>query len=265
MAAVLELVSTRPVVVVSPHLDDGVLSAFALLAGAPEVRLVTVFTDAACDGTASEWDASLGFGSSTEAMQARLAEDRVAADIVGVVTGHLGLREVAYRTGDDEVDVRCRLRSALESMLDEQPDVVLAIPGAMGRPSSRLRRLRRSVGERWPLPGLRMRPGEDPHRDHRLVHDVALDVALGRRATVIVYEDLPYAYAGGGAHLRALAQRSDLRVARERVPIDLASKERAVRAYASQCRTLLPTWSDDFADGFDPVEHYWTVIPAPPA
>lgn len=254
------LIERLPLIVLSPHLDDGVLSAFALLASSRHVELVTVFTAASRDGVASEWDVALGFGSSDDAMDTRLAEDRAASALLDVPIRHLGLREVAYRSGDDERRVREALRSTLVEMLDRHPGgVVIAVPAAMGRDPSWWRRFRRVLTDRWPIPGLRMRPGDGAHPDHRLVHDIALDVVLPRGGTVVVYEDLPYANAGGGAHLRALAARDDLDVTRETVGIDLRAKERAVKQYASQCPGLLPRWSDDFAAGFDPVEHYWLV------
>jgi hypothetical protein len=78
---------------------------------------------------------------------------------------------------------------------------------------------------------------------------------------VVLYEDLPYANAGGGDHVRALGRRPDLVLRRESMPVDLRAKEQAVRLYGSQLLELLPRWTNKFAASFDPVERYWIVTP----
>jgi LmbE family N-acetylglucosaminyl deacetylase len=77
------------VVVVSPHLDDAVLSLGATLAHAVEagakVEVLTVF---ACKPTSNaptgDWDRKSGFVSEGEAAQQRRIEDRKACAILGV-------------------------------------------------------------------------------------------------------------------------------------------------------------------------------------
>ena len=76
------------VAVVSPHLDDAVLSLGAAIARATasgaDVQVVTVFAnDPASDDPASAWDAQCGFASAAEAATARRREDSIACERVG--------------------------------------------------------------------------------------------------------------------------------------------------------------------------------------
>jgi LmbE family N-acetylglucosaminyl deacetylase len=76
------------VVVLSPHLDDGVFSLGAAIARTTaangEVKVVTVFAnDPASTEPPSAWDAACGFGSVGEAATVRREEDDRACRLVG--------------------------------------------------------------------------------------------------------------------------------------------------------------------------------------
>ena len=76
-------------VVVSPHLDDAVLSLGATLAHAvesgTEVEILTVFACAPdSNAPTDEWDRNSGFATEGEAAQQRRREDRTACEILGV-------------------------------------------------------------------------------------------------------------------------------------------------------------------------------------
>lgn len=76
------------IVVLSPHLDDAVLSLGASIADAAakgaDVAIVTAFAgDPARQGDPSVWDRRAGFGSSLEALEARRQEDRLACTALG--------------------------------------------------------------------------------------------------------------------------------------------------------------------------------------
>jgi LmbE family N-acetylglucosaminyl deacetylase len=78
------------VVVVSPHLDDAVLSLGAALAHAVEagaqVEVLTVFgCEPASSAPTHSWDRKSGFATEGEAAQKRRAEDRAACSILGVI------------------------------------------------------------------------------------------------------------------------------------------------------------------------------------
>jgi LmbE family N-acetylglucosaminyl deacetylase len=100
----------RRVVVVSPHLDDGVLSLGAAMAAwareGARVELLTVF---ACDpgsaAPAGGWDSRAGHATEGESAQARREEDRRACAHLGAIPRWLPFGSVDYdRHGtDDEV------------------------------------------------------------------------------------------------------------------------------------------------------------------
>lgn len=116
-------------VVVSPHLDDAVLSLGAWIARA--VRngsQVTVLTALACDpasdAPAKGWDARAGFSTEGEAARARRAEDADACAVLGATPEWLPFGSVDFvRHGSDD-DVRARV---LE--ITKRADAVL-LPGS---------------------------------------------------------------------------------------------------------------------------------------
>ena len=102
-------------VVLSPHLDDAVLSIGAFMHGQVrrgiDVRVVTVCAnDPSADGPAGAWDAMCGFTSAAAAARARRDEDRRACAIVGAEPHWLPYGDESYgrRVSDDEVwrDIR---------------------------------------------------------------------------------------------------------------------------------------------------------------
>ena len=66
-----------PVAILSPHLDDAVLSCWSLLDSDDDVAVVTVFTGAPEPGFVSTWDADAGVDSATRMAQ-RIEENRKA-------------------------------------------------------------------------------------------------------------------------------------------------------------------------------------------
>ena len=98
------------VAVVSPHLDDGVLSLGAAIADAStrgaKVRIVTVFAyDPASTAPAAAWDAACGFSSAADAARARRAEDAEACARVGAEPVWLPFADEEYgdAAGDNEL------------------------------------------------------------------------------------------------------------------------------------------------------------------
>lgn len=88
----LDDLAGRPVLVVSPHLDDAALSAFALLRVAEQPPTVlTVFDGVPVRPLVRSWDLVCGFRDSTEAMRTRRAENAEAMDRLGCVHLSLGL------------------------------------------------------------------------------------------------------------------------------------------------------------------------------
>jgi LmbE family N-acetylglucosaminyl deacetylase len=228
----------RRLAVLSPHLDDAVLSVGATLAEAAragdEVLVVTVFAgDPRASEPAGEWDRRCGFSTAGEAARRRADEDVRACGILGARAIHLPLKDEQYATDGERTEVWESIRRQLEGV-----DALL-LPG-------------------YPL----------VHPDHRWVTERALaqpppDTALG------FYIEQPYATweLVGGRRPRErtaarIAQllRSD-RVPRPRLAAETEalagpvrwevsgrgvraqwSKLRAIRAYRSQLRG----WSRSF-------------------
>lgn len=150
----------RKVVVVSPHLDDGILSLGAAISCAARKGAdVTVLTVLAGDPTstapAGPWDSRAGFRTAGEAARARREEDAHACKLVGARAVWLPYSDHQYARGGDEADVRA-------AVLDAVGDADVILPG-------------------FPL----------LHEDHRWLRDVLESVVPAER--VAVYTEQPYA------------------------------------------------------------------------
>lgn len=170
--------------VVSPHLDDAVLSCGQLLAAHPASHVVTVFSS----GPESVdplpfWDEMCGtFKPGDDVMAIRRQEDDEAMALAGATDHRLGFWDGQYRTA---APVRlARLRPAAVRAARAKNDVVALADSVR----SRLRELVTELDvTTWLVPlGL--------HRgDHELVASVCLDLvsALPDKSWVL-YEELPY-------------------------------------------------------------------------
>jgi LmbE family N-acetylglucosaminyl deacetylase len=140
------------IVVVSPHLDDAVLSLGATMWTATRrgarIELLTVFgCDPESEATAGGWDRRGGFRTEGESARARREEDRLACAILGVRPVWLPFGSVDYeRHGADE-DVVGSILDAVEGA-----DVVL-LPGSPLTHPDHLWFGRALVGERTLSPG----------------------------------------------------------------------------------------------------------------
>lgn len=208
------------VLVLSPHLDDAVLSAWCDLPGAVVANLCTA---APVPGVIGEFDRPHGARDSVAFMAARHEEDRAALALAGVAERlELGFLDAQYRDGGlDPEEVRAALPVA---------SAILAPAGLGGHP------------------------------DHVAARDAALIAARENGVAVSLYADLPYAARIGwpawvtGAPPRPHHvpearwelyfaglpwPRAEL-VARALAldSVARAAKERAVRAYATQFEVL---------------------------
>ncbi|MGH3110271.1 MAG: PIG-L family deacetylase, partial [Gaiellaceae bacterium] len=119
---------TRHIVVVSPHLDDGVLSLGAAMAAwardGARVKLLTVL---ACDPDSAEpsggWDRRAGHATEGESARARREEDRRACEHLGVTPRWLPFGSIDYERHGTDSDVR----EAVVSGLGDASDVL--VPG----------------------------------------------------------------------------------------------------------------------------------------
>ena len=109
----------NPILVVSPHLDDAVLSMGQFLAGWPGATVMTVFSGIPEEESVTTFDVNSGFNNSTQAMMARWNEDERALAVLGSNRIHVGAIDNQYRKDDDVVDVdniiRC-IKNAIDSL-----------------------------------------------------------------------------------------------------------------------------------------------------
>jgi len=239
------------VLVISPHLDDGVFSCGRWLAGHPGSTVLTVFAGApGAESALTDWDARCGFASGTEAVRLRREEDRRALELLQASPCWLEFTDSQYGPSPSVDAVADALRRELDA---RRPAVVL-----------------------YPL-GLF-------HSDHRLVHE-ACRAALGGTAGIeaAAYEDALYRGMRGmlQQRLAALAaagiaatpvELDALPTSSPRAPIDAAGaaqdaagaarlKAGAVDAYASQLRAF---GAGGHADLERP-ERGWRLEPIAPA
>jgi LmbE family N-acetylglucosaminyl deacetylase len=109
----------RRIVVVSPHLDDGVLSLGASIASwsraGAQVELLTVLAcDPDSDAAVGGWDRRGGFATEGESARARREEDRRACAAVGATPVWLPFGSVDYERHGDEDGVRLAVADAVD-------------------------------------------------------------------------------------------------------------------------------------------------------
>ena len=110
--------SREPIVVVSPHLDDAILSIGAFIAGSTsrgaDVTVLTVLAgDPESQTLAGPWDSACGFSTAGDASRARREEDRRACALVGARPQWLPFGDEQYGLGADEVEVRAEVKRSL--------------------------------------------------------------------------------------------------------------------------------------------------------
>lgn len=245
-----------PVLVVSPHLDDAVLSAFAFLHDR-RATVLSVFTGSPEGDEPSHWDRALGHEHGGEIMRKRLAEDDRALESLNIETTRLDLLENGYRTGPiPDGDVRT-MREAVRSWLSSTSgEGVVVAPAGAGAVDNRLYRVRWNAT----VPLLRVPGGGLPHPDHLIVRDAVVDEALDASGRVVLYEELPYRWTGRGQRpVARLAAARKCRVTRFDLDVVAARKATAVETYKSQIPGLFRPWVPDVPSVMPSYERYWLL------
>ena len=149
--------------ILSPHLDDAVLSCWHLLEARGDVTVVNVFTDSPPPGTPPPWwDRLTGATDPVARMRERRGEDRQALGLVGRPAVHLDLLDAHYRTTEPSL---AGLVARLDALLE--PGTVVHAPAGLGG-----------------------------HPDHEFVRGAALELARAGW-TVVLYADLPHGITHG--------------------------------------------------------------------
>jgi len=215
-------------VVVSPHLDDGVFSCGDLLARSRFGTVITVCTGLPEDPRRlTSWDQRCGFSNAQSAVENRLQENRLALQLLGCKSLELGLPDSQYvRDWQPFIPLlRESLKNAIERLHPRQ--VVLPL-------------------------GLF-------HEDHIRVSDVLLSLLYRFPcAEWIAYEDVPYRTRPDAVPQRlSVIRQRGIRACRAVVPCRSDRKARAVWAYGSQ----LHGFGTRPADLTRP-EGYWRLTPS---
>jgi len=208
------------VVVLSPHLDDAVLSVGDVLAVAPVATVVTVFAGSpeAYPDPPSAWSLRCGFGPGDDIGALRRAEDEHALHRLGADPVHLAYVEHDYRTGPFDEAIPDGMVDALATAVRAAAPTVVLLPCGLDRP------------------------------EHRIVAAAALSLrAVLDGPTWVAYAELPYLCLPGvlptrlaelvadGVVLEPLTPTSD--------PLARARKIEALEAYRSQVGPLDDWWS----------------------
>jgi LmbE family N-acetylglucosaminyl deacetylase len=148
----------RAVLVISAHLDDAILGAGQFIAGRPDCVVVTVLAgDPPSRTILTSYDASTGFKSAAEAMDARRAEDLEAMSVLQAEARHMDSVDSQYGGKLKPAAVVKQLGELIDEL---DPEFVLAPLGLV-------------------------------HPDHEAVREAALEAMGDRETPLWLYEDLP--------------------------------------------------------------------------
>lgn len=152
-----------PAVILSPHLDDAVLSCWHLLTQPDEVVVINVFAGVPADLVSPAWwDEYTGANDSATRVRERIEEDRRALRVAGRSAVNLGFLDEQYRPDEQPL---APVTEQIERLLD--PGVQIYAPAAFA-----------------------------DHADHVLVRSAALQLQA-EGFEVFLYADLPHATVRG--------------------------------------------------------------------
>lgn len=287
------------VLVVSPHLDDAVLSCETLIGREAPLDVLTVCTARPAQPMVTEWDTLSGFQDSDEAMEVRLAEDDAALAGTPHRRHHLGLLDQQYLTAGRTPEDAATLTAWVDAWLREHEGGLVLLPTATGvlpdpplprrplgvRAARRLARLGLRAGRSGirlvrealsrgeaeampPATGEHAAPvGAGVNPDHRWVRDTLTDHLTGRLSGRLIrfgyYEDVPYGSARPGQdEIDGLVERHGFLVEAYAVPVDRVVKARRIGRYATQVEPLRfgPHGLDE-PEGLPELERYWLARP----
>lgn len=244
----------KPVLIVSPHPDDAVLSCWALLAKPEPVEVLDVFAGSPDPPRQGAWDLRCGFRDSAESSRARREEELRALEGTPHRATFLDLVNVDYVDGPRVPGDRDVIVSAIRGWIARTGGGTVALPAGAGWTMSRLRR---ALGERvwWRFIG--ERAGPPVHPDHVFVRDAGLEAAASGGVEVLLYEEVPYLW---GAPADRAVSELDYRAELVELAVDREEKARRIAAYASQVEHISPARGRlDDPTVLPATERYWRL------
>jgi LmbE family N-acetylglucosaminyl deacetylase len=201
-----------PIVVISPHSDDGVLSLGASMArwarSRRRVELLTVFAlDLESSAKTEGWDERAGFRTEADAALARREEDRRACAVLGVAPSWLPFGSVDFDRHGGEEDVWHAVREEVDGA-----EFVL-LPGA-------------------PL----------THPDHVWLHELIADRLPSD--VLALYAEQPYTFKQGGTSFPPVPLSARDRIAKWRAIREYRS-QLPLLALQGGRRRLRLAWADE--------------------
>lgn len=236
----IEVDACKRILVVSPHLDDGVLSVGGLIeravAKGAEVVVATAFTadtppDAGVSPLALELHALWDLGPNP--FEQRRAEDLASVSELGARVLHGNLLDALYRT-DEAGDPLYPTRQSVFGVPSERDDIGDVLVELLDTWITQM------------SPDLILGPlGVGRHVDHILTGEAVRRLAMVRPLNVALYEDMPYATGlfpvTAPDNVEAALARTSWQVTNPQVvSVDLSGKLAAIAAYASQIADIFP-------------------------
>lgn len=222
-----DMPGVRPLGVISPHLDDAVLSCGQVIRAHPGSAVVTVFAGRPEDDRIEEWDARY-FKPGDAPVPTRRAEDRKACAELGATPIHLDFLDSQYGAAAEDGPISEELMAQVDELGFDTWLVPLGIA----------------------------------HQDHIQTHRAAATIFAARpHVRWVIYEELGYRVewlqATEEARQRA---RGRLRLQRRSLSFDpnLGAKERAIRCYRSQLGETL--MNEKNVRNALTEEAYWEVL-----
>ena len=126
-----ELLSSRALLVLSPHMDDAMLSASSLVLDHP-CDVWTVFTGAPKPPRTTSWDLSCGFPDSDATIAARKGEDARAFEGTEARTRHLDALEGAYATREEHRAALPTIEAEIDAWMSAHPHGLVVAPACAG-------------------------------------------------------------------------------------------------------------------------------------
>jgi LmbE family N-acetylglucosaminyl deacetylase len=214
--------------IVSPHLDDAVLSCFALLTGPAPADVLTVFAGAPVPPRVAWSERAMGFADSDATMTARRTEDARALEGLARATDTMDLLDEDYIDDRRTPADAHALRKRVSSWLAGNPGGRVTVPAGAGRVLGRIgARVERILGDRGQV---------TQHPDHVFVRDAVAElVRRGELEELLLYEELPYLWHGeAAAESRRVAQRTSAVLTQLELRVDRDAKASRIARYASQ-------------------------------
>jgi LmbE family N-acetylglucosaminyl deacetylase len=223
----------RPLVI-SPHLDDAVLSCGLFLASHAGTVVLTALAGIPTDLPVNGWDERCGFRAGDNVMAARREEDRVALELLGAEPRWLDFCQRSHLAPDNQVDPSA-LAEAIGEVIEEADPTAVGFPFGLGHP------------------------------DHELTHQATLAVmAVRPHLAWYCYEDLPYRILPGVLATRICGLLdAGVRATPAPVPLDPTHDRKlaAFHAYRSQAGPLDDDWGINQMLSGAAGEGWWRLLP----